>query len=41
MSNGELVCSGDKKLVEEILKNGFCEVVKCDKADTCEGVCKD
>jgi len=39
MAQGELVCSGEKELMEMIHKKGFCTVVKCDKASACKGVC--
>ncbi len=39
MNKGMVVDSGGAELAKEIIKNGFCNVSKCDKIDECDGVC--
>ncbi len=40
INKGEIVVSGDKKLAENIMENGFCEVVNCKLIEKCHGACK-
>lgn len=39
MSQGLLVSSGGKELAEDVLKNGFCNIVKCERVKDCSGKC--